>query len=201
MSTAVVAAAVARYPGIQSGSQARLALGVFVVLLVAYALTFAHLCGAAGDSGLTLACIVAGAAIAASWLALGLGSSLGGSATLAATLLGVGLLLALSVGWLTTRRTGSRAAAIRCVGITAVTAGFTVFVLWAGETAATAGRPYGAGLVRDFKASGRSDLATYAVNDSLGTAMMLLLLVPLLTLAGGLVGAAAAHRARPRPPA
>lgn len=54
--------------------------------------------------------------------------------------------------------------------------------------------------MRDFRSSGVRDLATYAVGDSLGTAMVLLL-VPLVSLTAGLVGcAAAAGLTRVRPP-
>ena len=69
-----------------------------------------------------------------------------------------------------------------------------MFLLWAGEAVVAAGRPYDAGLLRDFATSGAPDLATYAVNESLGTGIMLLVLVPLVSVATGFVGAAAARR-------
>ena len=71
-----------------------------------------------------------------------------------------------------------------------------LFLLWAGETVVFAGRPYDAGLLSDFRASGARDLATYAVSDSLGSGMMLLLLVPLVSLVSGAAGAAVGSRAR-----
>jgi len=58
----------------------------------------------------------------------------------------------------------------------------------------TAGRPYDPGMVRDFAASGSHDLATYAVNDNLGSAMMLLLVVPLFASLIGYAGATVAAR-------
>jgi hypothetical protein len=73
--------------------------------------------------------------------------------------------------------------------LSAVVAGLILFVVLAGDTLLTAGGPYDAGQVRDFPGSGLPDLATYAVSDNLGTAMMLLLLVPVVTAA---IGCAAA---------
>ena len=78
--------------------------------------------------------------------------------------------------------------------------GLVLFVVWVGETVVTGGRPYDPGLLRDFATSGSPDLATYAVNDNLGAAMGLLLLVPLLTTALGYAGAASGPRHRPRTP-
>ena len=56
-------------------------------------------------------------------------------------------------------------------------------------TYANEGRPYDAGLVRDFHASGAHDLATYAVSDDLGSGLVLLVLVPTVALALGSLGA------------
>ena len=84
------------------------------------------------------------------------------------------------------------------MGLAALEAGFGLFLLWAGITVLFAGRPYDPGMVRDFRASAATDLATYAVNDSLGSGMMLLLLVPLVSLAAGATGAVIAAR-WPRP--
>ena len=73
--------------------------------------------------------------------------------------------------------------------LTALLAGLLLFLGWVGAAVLTGGQPYDPGLVRDFHASGAPDLATYAVDDDLGTGMMLLLLVPLLTWTLGSVGA------------
>jgi hypothetical protein len=61
---------------------------------------------------------------------------------------------------------------------------------------ATAGRPYDPGLVRDFHNSGAPDLATYAVSDNLGAAMVLMLLVPLMTATLGCAAATITARRR-----
>ncbi len=73
--------------------------------------------------------------------------------------------------------------------LAALLAGLLLFLGWVGAAVLTGGQPYDPGLVRDFHASGAPDLATYAVDDDLGTGMMLLLLVPLLTWTLGSVGA------------
>ncbi len=101
------------------------------------------------------------------------------------------------LGWRATRRSSSPSTGLRTVGLAALVAGFGLFLLWAGQTVLFAGRPYDAGMVRDFRASAAPDLATYAVNDSLGSGMMLLLLVPLVSLSAGAAGAVLAGR-RPR---
>jgi AAA ATPase domain len=68
-------------------------------------------------------------------------------------------------------------------------AGLTVFIVWATVTYANAGRRYDAGLLRDFHQSGAHDLPTYAVSDSLGSGLVLLLLIPTVALALGTLGA------------
>ena len=63
--------------------------------------------------------------------------------------------------------------------------GLTVFIVWVTVTYANAGRPYDAGLVRDFHHSGANDLATYAISDDLGSGLVLLLMIPTVALAVG----------------
>ncbi len=67
--------------------------------------------------------------------------------------------------------------------------GLTVFIVWVSVTYADAGRPYDAGLVRDFHRSGTTDLATYAVSDNLGSGLVLLLMIPAVALALGSLSA------------
>ena len=70
-----------------------------------------------------------------------------------------------------------------------IVAGLTLFLVVAAHILLTSGRPYDAGLIRDFPGSGLPDLATYAVSDNLGAAMSLLLVVTAVT---GVIGAAGA---------
>lgn len=188
----VVAVALVRFPGLVTGARTWVLLGVFVAVLLAYLVAAVNLGARLVDAQRLVTPVVAGLAIASTWLALDLDSSLGGPAGLGEVLLGSGVLVAVAIGWLATARSASSRVGVGQVGFTALVAGFVVFLLWAGSTVAAAGRPYDPGLFRDFRTSGAPDLATYAVDDGLGTAMMLLLLVPLVTLVAGLVGAAAA---------
>jgi hypothetical protein len=64
-------------------------------------------------------------------------------------------------------------------------AGLAVFIVWATMTYANAGGPYESGLLSDFHKSGARDLPTYAVNDSLGSGLVLLLMIPAVALAVG----------------
>jgi len=51
------------------------------------------------------------------------------------------------------------------------------------------GRPYDTQLLRDFHHSRAPDLATLAVSDALASALGLLILIPLVALAFGSLGA------------
>lgn len=188
----VVAIAFMRYPGVVSGAGTWVAVVIFAAVLLAYVVAAISVGARVVDSRLLLASGLAGALIAASWLAVGLDTTLDGPAALTAALFGMGPLIALSVGWLATAKSGSRRVGVGCTGITALIAGFALFLMWAGWTVTAAGRPYSSGLLRDFRTSGFTDIATYAVNDSLGTGMVLLLLVTLVSGVSGLAGAAAA---------
>ena len=67
--------------------------------------------------------------------------------------------------------------------------GLLVFTVWMTATYARDGRPYDAQLLRDLPHSGAPDLATLAVSDALASALTLLILIPLVALAFGSLGA------------
>jgi hypothetical protein len=67
-------------------------------------------------------------------------------------------------------------------------AGLTVFIVWSVTTYARAGGPYDSGLLEDFRRSHAHDLATYAINDNLGSGLVLLLMIPTIALALGTLG-------------
>lgn len=192
-SLSVVAVALLRYPGVVSGARTWIAVAIFAVVLTTYVVVAVNVGARLVDTRLTLASTLAGALIAASWLAVGLNTAVGGPAALTDALLVLGPVVALGLGCLATARSGSSRVGVGCIVLTALTAGFALFLVWVGWTVTAAGRPYDDGLLRDFKTSGVVDLATYAVNDSLGTGMVLLVLVPLVSAASGLAGAAAAR--------
>jgi hypothetical protein len=198
LSVAVVLTALIRYPGLITGVGTWLACGFFFVVVVGYVVAAAGLAGRLAATKLTTAVLVAGGSIAGSWMLVGLSASAAPPSAVPMTLLVLAPSVALVLGWGATRRSSSSATGVQCVSLAALEAGLGLFLLWAGTTVVFAGRPYDSGMVRDFRASAATDLATYAVNDSLGSGMMLLLLVPLVSLAAGVMGAVLATR-WPRP--
>lgn len=200
LSVAVVVAALVRYPGLVTGAGTWLACGFFVVVVVGYVVAAAGLTTRLAAERLTWGALVAGVGIAGSWTVVGLSASAGAPAWVPMALLVLAPCVALVFGWRATRRSSSPSTGVRCVTLASLAAGFGLFLLWAGTTVLFAGRPYDAGTVRDFRASGAPDLATYAVNDDLGSGMTLLLLVPLVSLAAGATGALLATRGRRRRP-
>ena len=195
LSLAVVAAALVRYPGLVTGPSTWVAVGFFVSLVVGYIVVAAGLSTRLANARALLAAVAVGVGIASAWMAVGLSAALSAPSAVSVTMLALGPGVAVVTGAWTTHRS-SWHLGMQCVGLASLQAGFVLFLLWAGETVAFAGRPYDPGLLSDFRASGSHDLATYAVSDSLGSGMMLLLLVPLVSLVSGAAGAAAASRAR-----
>ncbi len=132
-------------------------------------------------------------ALAAVWMAVG------GVALLTRSEASTVPLLILSLASITVGVVGARRGHIRTAGrcaalVSAVVAALTVFLVPATEIMVTGGRPYDAGQLRDFATSGYPDMATYAVNDNLGTAMVLLLLVSAVTVLLGSLGAGLSSR-------
>jgi hypothetical protein len=187
---AVVAYGLTRFPSVVSGPGTWLALATFLVVLLGYlavALVAAPTLSRTGAVGSRVA-VVGGLVVAAGWLTVGLTPLVQTSLPAAFAGPAVALLLAVWVGVVPVARGRGRVAGIASVAGASVVAGLVVFLAWVSDTLATSGRPYDAGLVRDFRTSGARDLATYAVNDSLGSAMVLLVLVPLATVLVGAVG-------------
>ena len=138
--------------------------------------------------------------IAALWIVVGVTASFGGSDYLATLLLLVLPAASLTVGALGAWRGGTASTGRLAAVLLAIGSGLLVFLVWVSDTLLTGGRPYDAGMVRDFHSSGAHDLATYAVSDNLGSAMMLLLLVPMLVALFGLAGTAVTARLLHRAP-
>lgn len=192
----VVVVALVRYPGLVSGAGTWVAIGLFSTVVVGYVTIGVGLAARLGPGGPTGQMLASGAVIAGLWMVGLLGS--GTPPGISTALLALAPCVPLILGWRATRRSTSTTIALRCVGLAALVGGLGLFLVWGGETVVLAGRPYGPGTVRDFATSGAPDLATYAVGDSLGSGMMLLLLVPLVSLVAGATGAmAAAHWPRP----
>ncbi len=190
MDAAEVAWALARFAGLRTAFGTWAAVAACAAVLLLYVVAGAALARRLhrGPTEPTRTALLGGLVVALTWVGLGATTSTGATAYGGLPML-VGFPLAcLAIGAVGTRRGGS-AAGRRGVALAAVVAGLGCFLVWTGETVAGSGRPYDPGLLRDFHTSGAPDLATYAVSDSLGSAMMLLLVVPMLTLVLGLVGA------------
>ena len=190
-----------RYPGVITGAGSWVAVAAFVAVLVGYTVTANIIVRRMNQPALDAVrvALIGATVIAALWIVVGVSASFGGSSYVATMLVALPL-ASLSVGALGTWRGGTASTGRLSAALLALGTGMFVFLVWIGDTLLTAGRPYDAGMVRDFHSSGAHDLATYAVNDNMGSAMMLLLLVPMLTAAFGLTGAAITARVLRRTP-
>jgi len=187
---ALVAYEFVRYPGLVTGAGTWLALATFAGVMVG----FVAVTGVTTrDPRIGTAGLVAGCVVAAVWVVVGVVVLSVHSKGLVFVLLALPL-MSVAVGMIATRR-GSRASGLRTAVVAAVVASLVVFLVLAADTSITDGRPYDAGQLQDFASSGYPDLATYAVSDSLGTAMVLLLF---MSVGNAVLGAVGAALAKPR---
>lgn len=194
---ALVAYGLVHYPGLRTGAGVWVATAACLAVLAAYVLTAVVVVGSLTESRRALVPLVllGGAAVAVLWWLVGVAATSSRvSGVLPVVLIPLG---SLALGGAAAWRARSGAAGRQVVLLAALLAGLLLFLGWVGAAVLTGGQPYDPGLVRDFHASGAPDLATYAVDDDLGTGMMLLLLVPLLTWTLGSVGAFVTAGRRP----
>jgi hypothetical protein len=190
---ALVAYTMVRYPVILASHGTRPALVAFAAVLAGCTVLALVLVRRGAPAGPAL---VGGPATAAVWAVFGYTAVTYGPAHPALSLLLLALPAApLVVGVVATRgRSGS--AGRRAALLAAVVTGIVLFLILAGATLLTAGGPYDAGQLRDFPGSRFPDLASYAVNDNLGTAMSLFLLASIVTAVLGCAAATVAARIR-----
>lgn len=196
----LVAYGLARYPSLRSDSHVWAAVGVFLAVLLVYAaVTLALSRGVSSQAissrryGVVGGLIIGGAWLAAlspteafkSWVALPLIIALFGPACVAA---------------LAARQSNDITAGTRAALWSGIVGGLGVFIVWVTTTYADNGRPYDAGLLRDFHNSHAPDLATYAISDNLGSCLVLLLLIPTVALAIGSLTARLASGPQPSTP-
>jgi hypothetical protein len=179
------------YPQILTRTRTWPVLAVFVSVLAGYTVISAILVRRGPITRSGLAC---GLGLAAVWIIAGIPVVSQAPQPAYSLLLLAIPVASLAVGATAARRNRTAAVRQQVVLLSALVAGLVLFVVYASDTLLTAGGPYDAGLVRDFPGSGLPDLATYAVSDNLGSAMMLLLLVPAVTAAIGCTGAGIAAR-------
>ena len=189
---ALVAYGLLRYPAIIAGRGTWAALVAFAAVVAGLALLAVVLVRQGAPGGLAL---LGGLGTAGVWLLFGYAAVTYAPTRPALSWLLLALPLApLAVGTAATRRGRTGAAGRRAALLSAVVAGLVLFLALAGVALLTAGGPYDAGQLRDFPGSGFPDMATYAVSDNLGSAMMLLLFVPIVTATIGCAGAGLAAR-------
>jgi hypothetical protein len=187
----LVAYGLVHYPQILTKARTWPVLALFAGLLVGYTVISAILARRGPVTRSGLAC---GLGLAGVWIVAGI-PVVSQAAQPAYSLLLLAIPIAsLAVGAAAARRDRTAAVRQQVVLFSALVAGLVLFVVSASATLLTAGGPYDAGQIRDFHGSGLPDLATYAVSDNLGTAMMLLLLVPAVTAVIGCTGAGIAAR-------
>jgi hypothetical protein len=186
---ALAAYGVVRYPGLPFGHDTWAYVSVFAILLVFYAGITLTLSG--GATLLVAAArhygLAGGLAIGSAWfLVLSPPDDLKNwvLAPLAVTLLGPACIAALAARSARDVTAGTRAALW-----SGIVGGLVSFIVWMTATYVRDGRPYDAGLLRDFHHSGSPDLATYAVRNDFGSGLTLLVLVPVVALAFGSLGA------------
>ncbi len=194
---ATVGVTLLRYPGLVTG-RAWFAVALFLGVLTSYVVVGRVLVGQLEAPALVPLRVAVGGAIgiAALWLAIGASASYAPSKLVIAALWVALPVTSVAVGGVATWQTKSARAARGASLLSALGAGLLGFVIWTGDSLLNAGRPYDPGMRRDFAAIHARDLATYAVNDNLGSGMMLLLLIPLLAGVFGFMGVATVVRIR-----
>jgi len=187
----LVAYGLAQYPQIATQARTWPVLAVFLSVLVGYSVISAILVRRGPVTQFGLA---GGLGLAAVWIIAGIPVVTQAPQPAYSLLLLAIPIASLAIGATAARR--SRTAAVRqqVVLLSALVAGLVLFLAYTSDILLTADGPYDAGQIRDFPGSGLPDLATYAVSDNLGSAMMLLLLVPIVTAAIGSTGAGIAAR-------
>jgi hypothetical protein len=178
-----------RYPALRGGVAGWAAIAVFAAILAVYAAAALSLTrGAAAQAVLARRRGVAGGlAVAAAWLAVIMPEAF--SQSLVALPLAATLLIPAGVATLVGRSTRQVRTGTDAALWSGMVGALLAFTVWVSATYAGDGRPYDAQLIRDFQHSGARDLATYAVGDTLGAAMGLLVIVPVVALALGSLGA------------
>ncbi len=192
----LVAYGLAHYRGLRSGFGVWASVACFAVVLLVYGVV--TLVGSRGVSSQVAAArrygLAGGIAVGGSWLLVF--SPTPAFKGLVAFPLVVALLGPACVAAMAARTSRDAATGTRAALWTGLVAGLGVFDVWVAATYARDGGPYDAGMLRDFHSSHAPDLATYAVSDNLGSALVLLLLIPTVALA---VGSVTAHLAAGRP--
>jgi hypothetical protein len=170
------------YPGLRQGSASMVYVAVFVVGLVLYALAGAQTANWGTASSQRAGVVAAVPAVASAWIA----ASSNSAASFAVAMVCV-LLPGLAAVWVV-RRHGA-GAGVAAVAVGALTTGLLFFIGYVTTTYATgSGTPTGV-VLQEFTHSGLHDFRTWSIGDNLGGACFMLLFVPLVGAAVGLLAA------------
>jgi hypothetical protein len=189
---------VLRYPGLRAGPAALGAAGgVLVGMLGAYAL-----CARTLLRGSTLQVagarrrgLLGGVGVGAAWLVVLTPTHL---QTWVLVPLAIMLICPWGVAVATARVSEDAATAPAAALWSGLVGGLLVFVVWVSATYLSDGRPYDPQLIRDFHQSGARDLATYAVNSNLESAIGLLVVIPIVCFSLGSLASRMIHWQAPR---
>jgi hypothetical protein len=191
---ALVTYGMLRYPAILTSRGTWPALATFAVVLIGFTLLAGVLVRRGAPAGLAL---LGGLGTAVVWIVFGYTAVTYAQARPVLSWLLLALPLApLAVGAASTRHGRTGAASRQAALLSAIVTGLTLFLTLASVALLTAGGPYDPGQIRDFPGSRFPDIATYALNDNLGTAMSLLLLASITTAALGCASATITARLR-----
>jgi hypothetical protein len=179
----------ARYPSLRAGTAGWAAVATFVAILALYAAGALSLTrGSTRDAdAVRRSGVGGGVLIGAAWLAIVMPGAF--PKALVGLPLAASLLVPAGVAAVVARSTGHARAGADAALWSGLVGSLLAFAVWVSATYASDGRPYDAQLLRDFRHSGAHDLAAYAVGDTLGGAIGLLVVVPLVALALGSLGA------------
>jgi len=171
------------YPGLRQGSAWIAYVSVFIIGLLLYVLAGAQTAKWGTTSSHRAGVVAAAPAAACAWYA----ASSDSPASFAVAMVCV-LLPGLAAVW-SVRRHGTAGAGIAAAAVGALTTGLLFFIGYVTTTYATgSGTPSGV-VLREFTHSGVHDFRTWSIGDNLGGACFMLLFVPLVGAAVGLVAA------------
>jgi hypothetical protein len=173
-----------RYPSLRAAPDAGIDAAVLVATLLVYALTARTLLPGmtAIAAGARRRAALGGLAVGVAWLCV---LAPGALKQWVLVPLVFALVCPLGVAVRTARASRDVRAGAAAALASGLVGGLLVFVAWMTASYLRAGGPYDAQLVRDFRASGAHDLASFAVADDLSTALGLLVVIPIVCGAFG----------------
>jgi hypothetical protein len=174
------------YPSLRAAPDAGITGAGLVATLLVYALTARTLLpGTTPAAGAARRrAVLGGLAVGAAWLCV---LAPGALKQWVLAPLVLALVCPLGVAVRTARASRDVRAGAAAALASGLVGGLLAFVVWMTASYLQAGGPYDPQLVRDFRASGAHDLASFAVADDLSTALGLLVVIPIVCGAFGCI--------------